>query len=122
MYDPDQQRLVLGAMLLRAMAEANHGREPTNIWQYRRVARRFGVRIRFLPPEVRNQAILRQGQRAGEQGVIYIRRTRNIGQLRRDILHELGEAASRWEGWPPICCEVSRHEAACYAVLMSAGF
>lgn len=118
MYEPDQQRLIMGVILLRVICEANGGREPETIWQYRRAAKRFGVRIRVLSGIGQSQ--LRQGERSGEQGVIFVRRTRNMGHLRREILHELGEAASRWEGWPPCVTCVSRHEAATFAVMMAA--
>ena len=119
MHERDAQRLIVGALLLRVMAEANGGREPQTIWQYRRVARRFGVRLRFVAPDRLDQAMLRQGQRTGQQGVIYAPRTRNMARLRCWLIHELAEAAGRWEGWPPLCCQVSRHEAACCAVLLT---
>ncbi len=106
------QRLVLGAYVLRLFAEANGGEEPENIWQYRRVGRRLGLRIRVLPGDVLPSSLLRQGQQAGQQGVIYVRRTHDMAKLRVEILHELAEAATRWEGVPPCVTACSRHEVA----------
>jgi hypothetical protein len=118
MYDPDWQRLVVGAMVLETWCEANGGHEPCTIWQYKRVARRLGVRIHWLPENCDVQAMCRRGDRPGHHGVIYIRKTHNMAKLRLEFLHELGEAATYWEGHPPFVCGVSRHETACAAVLL----
>ena len=117
--DRDTERLIVGCHMLRVWAEANGGREPRTIWQYRRVARRFGVRIHWLPRDADVQACRRDGQRAGMQGVIFVRRTHNLARLRLELLHELGEAATRWEGVPPFVCQLSRHEVACAAVALT---
>lgn len=114
--EKDFQKLVLGAYLLHLMTEQNGGQEPRTIWQYRRVGRRFGFRIRVLPAEALQGALLRRGQRAEGGGVIYIRKRPNMAQMRRELLHELGEAAALWEGVSPCVCQISRHEAACTAV------
>lgn len=106
------QVILLGTYVLQLIAEANGGKEPVNIWQYRRAGRRFGVRFRFLPSGTIQGALLRQGQRSGERGVIYVRKTRNMARLRLIILHELGEAAVRWEGVPACACDATRHEVA----------
>lgn len=113
--DREMQNLALGAFILQLMAEQNGGREPETIWHYRRVGRRFGYRLRFLP-DAAYDALLRRGQRAGEGGVIYIRRRHNMALTRLEILHELGEAAGRWEGVSPCVTVCTRHEAACSAV------
>lgn len=118
MHDPDEQKLILGAIVLQVWAEANGG-EPRTVWHYKRIARRFGVRIHWLPADCDTQAFRRNGQRAGQQGVIYIRRTHDRGRLRREFLHELGEAATYWEGIPPFRCQLSRHEVACAAVALA---
>lgn len=111
MPDRDWQRLVLGAYALRLIVEANGGQEPRTIWQYRRAGRRLGIRIRILPFGA-GQSLLREGAGADGGGVIYVRRTRNMARLRLELLHELAEAATRWEGVPPCVCQVSRHEVA----------
>lgn len=103
--EPDIQALILGAYILHLIAEANGGAEPRTIWQYRRAAARFGVKIRLVAPDKINQSCLRRG-------VIYLRKTRHPQRLRRELLHELAEAACQWEGVPPCVCSVSRHQVA----------
>ena len=110
--DRDSQNLILGAYTLYLIAEANGGALPRTFDQYQRAARRFGVRIRLMPPGVLQGALLREGERVGEHGVIYVRDWPNAARLRREMLHELGEAATRWEGVCPCVCQVTRHEIA----------
>lgn len=112
MKDPDTQSLILGAMILQDWQEVNQGRPLTTIWHYRRIARRLGLRVHWLPQDADVEALRRDGQCAGQQGVIYIRRTHNIGRLRREFLHELAEGATRYDGLPPFVCQVSRHRIA----------
>lgn len=109
------QKIMMGVYLLDLFADENKGREPETIWQYRRLGRRFGYRLRFVSDAV-YEAFARRGQRADGGGVIYIRRRHNMALTRLEILHELGEAAGRWEGVSPCVCQVTRHEAAVAAV------
>lgn len=122
MRDPEEQKLILGACILRAWTDANGGKEPRTVWHYKKIARRFGVRIHWLPSDCDTQSLCRQGDRVGQHGVIYIRRTHDIDKLRREFLHELGEAATYWEGVPPFRCQLSRHEVACAGVASAALF
>lgn len=116
MIDAKPERVFLSAYFLYLMAEANGGKEPVTIWQYRRVGKRFGVRIRFVAADALQSALLRLGEDCSQQGVIYVRKTRNMTHLRLNILHELAEAVGRWEGAPPCVCQTSCHEIACAVV------
>lgn len=111
--DTATQKLILGAMVLHVWAELNGGREPCTIWQYRRLARRLGLRVHWLPRDCDAPAMHRQG-------VIYIRRTHDAARLRREFVHELGEAVSYWDGCPPCVCALTRHDVACQVVRMAA--
>lgn len=102
--------LMLAAYILSLMADANGGTEPATIWQYRRVARRFGVKIKFVPVGGGAGGFARH--RPGRGGVIYVSRTRAAGQLRREVLHELAEVATYWDGVPPWVCSIARHDIA----------
>ena len=113
--DRDIQQLMLGVYVWDLLAEQTGGRDPEPIWQYRRVGRRFGYRLRFLSYAV-YEAFARRGQRVGEGGVIYIRKRHTMALTRLEILHELAEAAGRWEGVSPCVCQITRHDAAVAAV------
>ena len=122
MIEPDAQKLILGAMALGVMQEVNGGRPLGTIWHYKRAAKRLGLRVHWLPRDADVDACRRDGQQVGMQGVIYIRRTHNIPRLRRQFLHELAEAATRYEGVPPFACQVTRHQIACEVERLSFRF
>jgi len=111
--EPQARALMAGALLWYALTEANGGREPRTVWQCRRVARRFGVKIKFRDAA---PSLFRRGRFDG--GTIYIRRTHDMARLRLALVHELGEAATYWDGVPPLVCSAGRHEAACAMVAM----
>lgn len=83
--------------VIELIREANRGHWPENIWQWKRVAHRFGVTLCIVPPEVLAEPLLRQN-------VLYLPRLRHSpDKLCRFLTHELSEACLQWEGEPPYC-------------------
>lgn len=89
------------------IVEANAGLWPANIWQWKIVGRKFGIRVKVLPRGLECDAHFRAG-------VIYLPRR---GPVHRHLAHETAEAVVRWEGEPPFIIagagDWDRHLIAC---------
>ena len=77
-------------------------REPESIWDYRRIMRRLGVRMKLM------RGPARLAGPHSRRGVIYIPRGRGRSpHLHAWLLHELSELATYYEGIPPYRCPSS---------------
>lgn len=79
--------------VLCLIAEQNGGHWPRNVWQWRRVARRFGVTLTFLRVEGPFTACLRDD-------LLLVRWTHQPCAPLRWLVHEICEAILLWEGEP----------------------
>ena len=90
---PTAWKLEVMERVICLIGEANGGRWPQNIWQWRRVARRFGIKLKFLR--------VRGGLTACYQdGCLVIGWTEQPGYTLRWLVHEISEAILLWEGEP----------------------
>ncbi len=105
-----EYRQAVAARVVELVVEANGGKWPESIWQWRRVSRRYGVRWKLVSLDILPEPILRRG-------VLYLPRLRHKpALLERFLTHELAEAVLCWEGEPPYNHPgdfSERHEIAC---------
>lgn len=86
-------KLLLLEIVLGLIAEANGGHWPQNIWQWRRVAKRFGVTLQFVRVEGAFTARL-------HDDLLQVRWEPRACKSLRWLVHELTEAILTWEGEP----------------------
>jgi hypothetical protein len=104
----DQGLEIIDRVLMDVLAEANKGKWPKTIWDFRRVAKRFGIKI-VVNHQI-TEPIMRYKRSIG-RGVLYLPRTRNMGLLHVWLRHEMAEIAMEWAGEPEIvyCPEWGTH-------------
>lgn len=83
--------------ILAEIADANGGAPPSTIWHWRRVARRFGVRIMIVPRGSIPAPILRYDMFLA-RAKLYLPHTRKPDLLASWLTHEMAEAALIWTG------------------------
>lgn len=87
----------IARVILAEIADANGGAPPSTIWHWRRVARRFGVRIMIVPRGSIPAPILRYDMFLA-RAKLYLPHARKPDLLASWLTHEMAEAALIWTG------------------------